>query len=120
MFKVMTGVFGKKQFKPEEIEKIPSYLFCRYLGMSPLTVLAANQINYYYDIPIDNQFNMIRNAFGGKINYIQYLKNPEDNKSVHLELIANHYKISLDAAKEYIDLMSEEDLKNIVDLYIRG
>jgi len=118
MFKTMTGVLDlKKNPTPEEIKKIPSFIFCRWLSGNPAAIQAANMINLYYDIPIENQYQMIKSAFGGKIKYIPYPKSESNKELKQTEYVAQHFKINLEKAKEYIELINEDELKEIVDMY---
>jgi hypothetical protein len=118
MFKTITSALDRKKNPSEdEIEKIPSYIFCRWLSGNPHTVLAANQINLYSDIPMVNQYKMVKSVFAGKIKYIPYPKNVSEDKLKRVQFVMSHFKISEEKAKDYIELMSDEELKSIVDMY---
>lgn len=118
MFKTLTSALDpKKTPTVEEIQKIPSYIFCRWLSGSPHAIIAANAINLYTDIPIENQYYMVKRAFGGKIKYIPYPKSETVDKFKKAEFVALHFNISEEKAKEYMDLISKEELKSIVDMY---
>lgn len=118
MFKTLTSALDpKKHPTVEEIQKIPSFIFCRWLSGSPHAIIAANAINLYSDIPIENQYYMVKNAFGGKIKYIPYPKSESVDKMKKAEFVAQHFNISEEKAKEYMDLISKEELKRIVDMY---
>jgi len=116
-FNDMFKVFENKYVSDEEIEKIPSYMFCKWLGNHPGTVLASNEINKYYnEIPMVNQFYLIRNGFKGKKVFIKFLKN-NNSDDKDLELIAKFYKISLKKAKEYKSIMSKNEIDYIINIY---
>jgi len=118
MFKTITSSLDlKKNPTLEEINKIPSYIFCRWLSGNPHTIIASNQINIYDRIPIENQYNIIKTAFGGKIKYIPYPKNTTENILKKVEFLSLHFKISEEKAKEYLEYISEKELKYIVDMY---
>ena len=118
MFKTMTSVLDvKKNPSDEEIQKIPSYIFCRWLSGNPHTLLAANQINLYDAIPIENQYKMVKNVFAGKIKFIPYPKNESADKLKKIEFVSKHFNISLEKAQEYLDFISESELKKIIDMY---
>jgi len=118
MFKTMTGVLDpKKNPKPEEIQKIPSYIFCQWLAGNPHTILAANQINYYDDIPIECQYQMIKTVFAGKVKYIPYVKGATIDKQKSIEYVSKHFKISEEKAREYVELIDPEELENIKKIY---
>jgi len=118
MFRTLTGVLDPKQ-KPtdEEIQKIPSFIFCRWLSGNRATIGAANMFNMYYDIPIVNQYKMIKAAFSGKIKFIPYPKNVTTESLKSVEFIARHFNISLEKAQEYITIIDKDELKNIIDMH---
>lgn len=115
----MTGCLDpKKNPSNEDLQKIPSFVFCRWLSGNVYTILAANQINYYYDIPIENQYNMIKSVFAGKIKYIPYPKNSKDEENQKtLEYLCDYFKINNYEALEYLDLISKEELNKIIEMY---
>jgi hypothetical protein len=118
MFKTMMGSIDlRKKPTADEISKISSYIFCRWLSGNPHTIQAANMINMYDKIPVENQYHMIKSAFGGKIKYIPYPKNVTEDKLKSIEFIGLHFKISEEKAKEYMEFISKEELKFIVDMY---
>lgn len=118
MFKTLiSAIDTKKKPTNEEIEKIPSYIFCKWLAGNPHTIAASNMINMYDKIPMVNQYYMIKNAFGGKIKYIPYPKSETEKELKQFEYISKHFNISTSTAKEYIQFMDPVELKTIVDMY---
>jgi len=119
MFKIMTGSLNKKKNPTEsDIEKIPSYIFCRWLSGSPHCIFAANQINQYDKIPIVQQYKLVKHVFAGKIRYIPYPKNSANNQSEDVKIVANHFNINENNAREYLEFISKEELSYIKNLYI--
>lgn len=118
MFKTLTSVLNKNSNpSDEDIQKIPSYIFCRWLSANPHTIQAANAINIYDNIPIVNQYKMIKSAFAGKIKYIPYPKNITEESLKQTDYIADYFKISLEKAKEYISIIDPAELNYIVNMY---
>lgn len=118
MFKIMTGCLNPKSNPTdEEIRKIPSFVFCRWLSGNRVAIKAANMINQYYSIPIENQYRMIKAAFAGNIKYIPYPKNVSVDQLKQVDFVGRHFKISDEKAKEYIELMDPHELKYIVDMH---
>lgn len=118
MFKTMTGVLDPKTNPTdEEINKIPSYIFCRWLSGNPHTIQAANLINAYDKIPIENQYKMIKTAFSGKVKFIPYPKNTKEDTLKKVEYLSSYFKISFEKAKEYLEFISKEELDMIVAMY---
>lgn len=118
MFKTLIGVLDLKQNpEDEEIRKIPSFIFCRWLSGHRACIGAANMFNLYSDIPIENQYKMIKIAFGGKIKYIPYPKNITIDIIKSVEFVAAHFNISEEKAREYLTFIDKDELKNIVQMY---
>lgn len=118
MFQTLTGVLDpKKNPTDEEIKKIPSFIFCRWLSGHRATIGAANMFNLYSDIPIVSQYKMIKVAFGGKIKYIPYPKNTTIDTVKSIDFISTHFNISYDKAQEYLTLIDKEELKYIIQMY---
>lgn len=101
-----------------EIEKIPSYLFCKWLSGNSVTLFAANMFNQYYkELPIDVQYKAINKAFKNKIKFIKYPKGNQEKATRDQEIVSWYFKVSLDKAKEYLEFISENELKSISNLY---
>lgn len=118
MFKTMTSALNPRANPSlEEINKIPSYIMCRWLSGNSVTVQAANAINLYSDIPIENQFNMIKSAFAGRVKFIPYPKNNSEQELKSVEYLSRHFNISLEKAKEYLTLIDDDELNSIIEMY---
>lgn len=118
MFKTITSALDpKKKPTDEEIQKIPSYIFCRWLSGNPHTISAANAINMYTDIPIENQYNMVKAAFAGKVKFIPYPKNTKEEDLKRVQYIAEYFKLNTEKAAEYLEFLSDEELNYIVNLF---
>lgn len=118
MFKTITSSLDlKKNPTLEEIQKISSFVFCRWLSGSPHTISAANAINVYTDIPIENQYKMIKSAFAGKIKYIPYPKNISEETIKKIKYISEYFNINEDKAKEYLELMSPDEINTIIKMF---
>lgn len=114
----MAGVLNTKSRPSEEaLQKISPFVFCRWLSGSIHAVQAANMLNLHYNIPVECQYNIIKNAFGGKIKYIPYPKSITDKTSYEQSVIAKHFKINENMAREYLELIDRNELKEIVGMY---
>jgi hypothetical protein len=114
---MITVLSTKKAPPDEDIKKISSYIFCRWLSGSPYTILAASQINCYDKIPIENQYHMIKNVFAGKIKFIPYPKNASEEVIKKIGYLSDYFKISEEKAKEYLEFISTKELNTIVEMY---
>jgi hypothetical protein len=106
-------------YKPtkEEKKKINPFFFIRWLSNSSLGIHIAAVFNRYYkEIPIEVQYDLSKQLLKGKIKYIQVPKKPEDESEV-IQNISRFYKVSLNIAKEYFDIMDEEEKERFKNLY---
>ena len=118
MFKTLTASLDKN-VRPldSDINKIPGFIFCKWLAGDPRTLGAANLFNQYYEIPIVNQWKMIQNTFAGKIKFIPYPKNIKIDDSLILKYIQKEYSLSHEKALDYLSLMSDSTIQKIQDKY---
>lgn len=115
-FDTMFKVFDKNKPKDEDIEKIPSFIFCRWLAGNPQSIFVANNINLYSDMPVNAQFDYVHSSFKNKKLFIKYPKKEKD-ESFEIDILCKHYKLSPEKAKEYLLYINKEELKNIIELY---
>lgn len=115
IFETMQTTLNGKSISDEEISKIPSYIFCKWLSGNKYTILASNEINKFYNIPIECQYKMIKSAFQGKIKFIKFPKNSKD-LTQDIEKISKYYNVSIEKAKMYLEFISDEELNLIKKL----
>lgn len=119
MFNTMFSALDKNKTPTnEEIEKISSFIFCKWLSGSPSTIFKANDINLYYDIPIINQYFLIKHSFAGKVRNVKYVKT-DKNEGYDIDLLVKHFKISKNKAIEYLKLIDKNELNYIRELYTK-
>jgi len=101
----------------EDIKKISSFAFSKWLSGNAYTINFGNLFNYYSDIPVDVQYKMVNQTFAGKIKYIPYIKIEKDDKTKQDYIIATHYNIGIEKTKEFSSFMSEDEINYLNDLY---
>ena len=119
MFPTMWSSLDKnKSPTSEDLKKIQSFVFCKWLAGDGRTILTANTINQYYDIPIENQYYLVKNKFAGKIRNIKYIKADKDDSNLAmLSILEKHFKISTEKAKEYLTFISNDELNYLKESY---
>lgn len=119
IFKTMTTALKGDCPSEQEINEVPSYIFCRWLSGNPNTITIANIFNYFHKIPIKNQYDVVRALFHNKIRFISYPKSDKDTLKdlENLEYIKKYYKVNDDIAKQYLEVISDEELSKIIRAY---
>lgn len=116
MFPTMWSSLDKnKTPSTEDFKKLQSFMFCKWLVGDPRTLKTANEINLYYDIPMENQYYMVKNQFAGKIRNIKYIKSEKDE--IDTSILQKHYNISAEKAKDYLNFISDEEYRYLKELY---
>ncbi len=124
MFKTMSAILSHKTPSKEEIQKISSFIMIRWLSGNVNTVIPANIINCNYNLPVYNQFRFLDDycnltGIKNKKLFIKYNKSQEKVTKTQ-ENIARYYNINLNTAKQYFNLMSEEEQESFKNLYKEG
>jgi len=83
-----------------------SFMFCRYLSFSPQTIHSANNLNYYYNIPDQLQYEYIRNSPHPK--FIRWIgTNKKIPSNDELDRIQRKYKCNTQIALDYYDILTK-------------
>lgn len=109
-----------KSFMPtkEELSKINSFFLVRYISNDPNTIYIANTLNCNVSfIPIEAQYKFVRESTLNKVAFINYPKKDKKYSKQNIKLIKTHYKCNDRIAKEYIDLMPEEEINKLLQQY---
>lgn len=117
IFQIMTGVTKGYKPTPDELKEIPPFIWCRFLSGNPNLLAYANLFNND-KIPMELQYQIISNVCKEKkIKYIPYPKNTSVKPDEDLEILARHFKINLDKAREYLELIDKSELEGILKMY---
>lgn len=117
MFNTMFSSLDKnKSASISEIEKVPSFIFCKWLAGNPQTIFTANDINRFYNIPMYNQYFLVKHKLAGKVRNVKYVKSDKYD-SPDINLMIKHFKISKEKAIEYLRLIDKNELQYLRKLY---
>lgn len=89
-----------------------SYMINRGLSYFPDTVLQANLMNMNYHTDVRLQYDFLRSSVRKKKRFSKWFK---AEKQDNLQLIADYYNCSLQKAKDYVSLLSTQDINTIKD-----
>jgi hypothetical protein len=109
-----------KTFVPtnDELKKINSFFLTRFISNDPSTIYIANTLNCYVkNIPIESQYNFVRNSTMDKINFINYPKKERIISDKELNIIAHYYKCNLAIAKQYVEILGLDRTNEILTKY---
>ena len=67
--------FVNTQYTLKEKQNINPFFLLRFVSNDPNTIYIANMLNIYKSIPIEIQYNFIKNSSLEKIAFINYPKN---------------------------------------------
>ena len=90
-----------------------AYIVNRGLGYFPDTVMHANEMNRYPEIPGKAQYYYYMYAIRKGYRSSKWFKREDDP---NLEAIKEVYQVRSDVAKQYLAVLSEDDLKIIRDM----
>ena len=119
MFPTMWSSLDKnKNASAEDLKKVSAFMFCRWLAGNPSTIRKAAEYNIYPDIPVENMYYSTKYEFAGKIRNIKWVKSEtEDIDQNTIDMLCAHFKISVEKAKEYLSIISTEELEYLKELY---
>ena len=90
--------------------KYPAYVVNRCLSYFPDTVLYANEMNRLSNLDNEMQFSYYLHSVRKRKRFSKWLKNEETDE---LNLVKQYYGYNSKRAREALDILSEEDIKNM-------
>lgn len=102
---------------PDNVKDYKAYVVNHGLSFYPDTVLIANDMNLYPEIPVASQYYYYMGAIRKSNRYSEWhkLKKNED-----LDLVQKVYQVRREIAKQYLKLLSTDDLTKLRDLTETG
>lgn len=107
---IFTAEVPEKDYAP--------FIINRSLSFFPDTVLYANEMNRYSDIPRKSQFLYYLNSIPKRKRYSKWFKKDAETKP--LSLVMEYYGYSSEKAKEALKILSEEQLAVIEEKLTKG
>ena len=101
----------------QDIKKINSFFFVRYISNDPNTIYIANILNCNHTIPLEAQYNFVKYSTLDKVSFINYPKKEKILSDKDLKVIRTHFKINESVAKDYVKILGTEKTQEILDKY---
>jgi len=102
---------------PSEIKALNSFFLVRYISNDPNTIYIANALNCNYRIPIEAQYNFVRNSTLNKVSFITYQKKEKFVTDKEMKILMRHFNTKENVVKEYIKILGKDKTKEILDKY---
>jgi hypothetical protein len=95
---------------PDNGKAYKAYVINHGLSFYPDTVLIANEMNLYPEIPAESQYYYYMGAIRKGNRFSEWYKKKKDDD---LDLIQKVYQVRRDVAKQYLKLLSKENLAEL-------
>lgn len=105
---------NKKQYKDlneDELKQINPYMLNRFLSMSKDLVELVNFIQWIPYEHKESYYKIYLDILPKKSLWLQYLKNKKEPNKDLLEILSKLWECSFREVKEYINIMSKDELK---------
>ena len=111
-FVYMNYISNKKY--PDSLDGYSSFLTNLGFSQRQDTVLYANEMNKYSDLPEQAQFDFFYYSLPKKNYFSKWAKKV---KTEDTEMVMEYFKVSYKVAKQYEKILKEKQLKQIKDWY---
>jgi len=103
---------------PQAIKNYTPFMINRGLSYFPDTVLYANEMNRFIEIPREWQFSFLLNTITRRKRWSKWFKSEANSKEI--ELVMEYYGYSTEKARNVIDLLTQEQLLAIEEKLNKG
>ena len=108
-------------FDNEEVRKgYQPFMINRFISMTEVFTQVVNEINRFSDIPKETHFRYFFSVLPKRRQFFNYIKKPKDLSRDEKLVIANYFEVGLSDAERYINILSEEEIKEILELHRYG
>ena len=108
-------------FDNEEVRKgYQPFMISRFISMAEVFTQVVNEINRFSDIPKEAHFRYFFSVLPKRRQFFKYIKKPKDLSQDEKLVIANYFEVGLTDAERYINMLSEEEINQILEIYKYG
>jgi hypothetical protein len=112
--------FTKEYLYTEQTKsKYESFIVNRAMSQHPDSIMYANEMNKYPELNKLLQHDFYFYVLSRKKRYGKWAKADKEDEAV-LNLIIKHYKVNRVHAKQYLELMTDENIKALKNTYEVG
>jgi len=114
LFEFVDVINKKKPLK--DMDGYSPWMINRMFSCSPVFYPLASEMTKYPDITAKMHFDCYFYGIPKNSNFIQYSAKKQ-KLDEDIDMVAEFYEVSRPVAKDYIELMSKEELKKIDEFY---
>lgn len=103
-------------FTDEDKTEFNTYMIHRFISMNPDYVDAVNLIQRYPDCPKRKVYQFYCELLPKKKAFFKYIKASAKDDPETIKAVAEYYKCSTREAKEYINIVDVDNIKNVLNL----
>jgi len=106
-------------FTEEERKTFNIYMINKFISMNPSYTGVVDMLQRYTgDLNQETVFNFYYNFLPKQKMYFKYIKgNKTEKDDQNLEILSKYFECSLSQAAEYFNLLSEENIQDILNKY---
>lgn len=122
LFDFLKSISDTKEalFELEDLEKIyPAFMLNRFLCASQDTLFFANIMSQLSHLPNTLQYAFLYYGIDKKKRYFQYAGKGKKDKTEEIESIVKYYTCSREQALTYQEILDDEQIKRIVNVYAK-
>lgn len=123
LFDFINGMMqDKKEFdfsNPEVLSAYEPFWINRWLSMCDMFLPFIAQLNLV-ELPKETHYNFLKNILPKKKVYLKYIKKPKDLSAEQMKVVAKHFKTNQKNAEVIIQIISEDELTKIINIYQEG
>ena len=123
IFDYLNGMTQDKttlDFSSDEVSKgYSQFMINRWVSMVDVFTPYVNDMNKY-DIPKDVHYECYKSFLPKRKVFFPYIKKSKDLDLHEKKYLAHYFEVGLKEAEEYIRIMSEDEIKEILDIYKCG
>lgn len=101
----------------ENIKDYPAFIVNRILAGDMSCVLLVNELNKRYTMPAHMQYKFLLHSIPKKKRFSPYLKK---EKVTDLDVIKEYYNVNTLKAKEYLEVLTQEQIDDIKKMLFKG
>ena len=104
----------------DEVKKnYKKYMISRYVSMCEFMIPIVNEANKF-DLPLQVHYDYFLNILPQRKIYFQYIKKNKDFDKEEQKYIAHYFGVGIKEANMYINMLSEEQIAEILKIYTLG